>query len=271
MICRHDKLVMVSGGSGITPFISIIREFIYKASTSNQPTPQVLLICAFKKSSDLTMMDLLLPLSGTPSDISRLQLQVEAFVTREKAPTVDPQKLIRTVWFKPKPSDAPISAVLGPNSWLWLAVIISTSFIFFLILLGITTRYYIYPIDHNTNLIYAYSKRSLLNIIFMCVSIVATASGAVLWNKKQGSMEGQQVQNIDGATPTTSPGSWFYNADRELESLPHQSLLQATNIHFGERPDLKSETLTCSTPTSSASHILTELHLRGKKKQINGD
>ncbi|GJZ64970.1 ferric reduction oxidase 2-like protein [Tanacetum coccineum] len=44
---------------------------------------------------------------------------------------------------------------------------------------------------------------------------------------------------MEGATPVNSPNSWFYNADRELESVPQQSLLQSTNVHYGERPDLK--------------------------------
>ncbi|KAJ7962432.1 Ferric reduction oxidase [Quillaja saponaria] len=31
----------------------------------------------------------------------------------------------------------------------------------------------------------------------------------------------------------------IYNADKELESLPQQFLVQATNVHYGERPDLR--------------------------------
>ncbi|CAL0315053.1 unnamed protein product [Lupinus luteus] len=41
------------------------------------------------------------------------------------------------------------------------------------------------------------------------------------------------------STPTVSPSSMIYNADRELESLPCQSLIQATNVHYGVRPDLR--------------------------------
>jgi hypothetical protein len=47
--------------------------------------------------------------------------------------------------------------------------------------------------------------------------------------------------NVEISTPTRSPGSWIYGSERELESLPHQSLVQATNVHFGARPDLKSK------------------------------
>ncbi|GLT78043.1 hypothetical protein SLA2020_495920 [Shorea laevis] len=125
---KHDMLVMVSGGSGITPFISIIRELLFRSNTKGGKTPRVLLICAFKKSLDLTMLQLLFPVSGTNLDTSCLQLQIEAYMTREREPTTDDQKLLQTIWFKPNALDAPISAVLGTNNWLWLAAIISSSF-----------------------------------------------------------------------------------------------------------------------------------------------
>ncbi|CAL9108838.1 unnamed protein product [Musa textilis] len=236
---RYDSLILVSGGSGITPFISIIRELIYRRTTLNRPTPAVLLVCAFKTSADLTMLDLLLPVSGNISDLSGLDLRIEAFVTREKSATDDAQNNIQTIWFKPLPSDVPIAPVLGPNGWLWLAATVSSSFVAFLVLISILQRCYIYPIDHNTNKVFSYSSRSVLNVLFICICIMAAASAAVLWNKRENSKQEKQIQNIDAPTPTTSPGSRFYNADRELESVPQDSLVKATKVHFGGRPPLK--------------------------------
>ncbi|KAF6157668.1 hypothetical protein GIB67_037241 [Kingdonia uniflora] len=236
-IVRHDTLVMVSGGSGITPFISIIRELISMTTMKDVKIPQVLLISAFKNSTDLTMLDLILPITGTPSDISGLELQIEAYITRENQPNPDNKNLLRTIWFKPNTSDAPLSAILGPNSWLWLGAIISSSFVIFLILLCLITHYYINPNDLPTDK-YNSSLRTLINILLICISITTVASGAVLWNKKQNDMGVAQIQNTD-SIPTTSPGLWCYNADRELESLPSQSLVQGSNVHFGSRPDLK--------------------------------
>ncbi|XVF33283.1 hypothetical protein REPUB_Repub17cG0155600 [Reevesia pubescens] len=235
---RHDKLVMVSGGSGITPFISIIQELMFRSKTSQCKTPDMILIAAFKSSSDLTMLDLLLPMTGSPSELSNIQLQIEAYVTREKEPILDNSKRVRSIWFKPHPTDTPMAAILGPSSWLWLSAIISSSFIIFLILIGIITRYYIYPIDHNKNE-FSTARKAVLNILAICVSIAATASAAVFWNKRRYAREAMQIQNMEGVTPEGSPNLMPYNADRELESLPHQSLAQATNIHYGERPDLK--------------------------------
>lgn len=226
---------MVSGGSGITPFISVIRELIHRSKTQRSRTPGVLLICAFKTSAELSMLNLLLPISGQVFNLSSLELRIEAYVTRDKALIPNAQNLIRTKWFKPIPSDSPISHVLGPNSWLWLGAVIATSFIAFLVLLGILTRCYIYPIDHNTDLVYNYSKKSMLNLLFICVCITASCTAAVLWNKRGNSIELKQIQSMD------FPSSWSYNVDTEIESVPHESIIHSINVHFGERPDLKSE------------------------------
>ncbi|KAG2279099.1 hypothetical protein Bca52824_061654 [Brassica carinata] len=234
--CLHDALVMVSGGSGITPFISIIRDLIAMSQTTTTcETPKITLVCAFRKASDIAMLDLILPSSGLKLS-SDLNIQIEAFITKDNEPSDEETQKIRTLWFKPSPSDRPISAILGPNSWLWLAAILSSSFIIFLIAVGIMTRYYIYPIDQNKSK-YNAASRSILYLLVLCVSIMMTSSAAVLWNKKKYKVEGsKQVENVDVPSPTSSPSSW---TDREIESTPQESLVQCTNLHFGERPDLK--------------------------------
>lgn len=234
---------MVTGGSGITPVISIIRELIYR-KTTGMPTPRVKLICAFKHSSDLAMLDLILPVNGSPSELSQIELELEAFVTREKQDPVsagEEKQIVRAIWFKSDPSDAPITPVLGTNGWLWLGTIISTSFILFLIVIGIISRVYIYPIDRNTNEVYSYSSRAVLNMLFICVFIIVTVSAAFLWTKKKNNIQGKQVLSTEISTPTDSPSSWFYNADRELEGFPQESLAKSIKVHYGRRPDLKSK------------------------------
>ncbi|XP_020548931.1 ferric reduction oxidase 2-like isoform X2 [Sesamum indicum] len=237
---RHEMLVLVSGGSGITPFISIIRELIFLASTKKK-TPRILLVAVFKKSADLTMLDLLLPLSGTSHDISHLQLQIQAYVTRDRNPSTDSQKLTQSIWLKPSVVDRPVSAVLGSNSWLWLGAVISASFIIFLLLIGLLNHYYIYPVDHNTNMIYPYAARSMINTVFLCVSVVIAATLAFIWNKKQNMRDTRQIQDSDSPTPMSCPvpESWRYNVETELESITHRSFKQVTTVHYGRRPNLQ--------------------------------
>ncbi|XP_071722014.1 ferric reduction oxidase 2-like isoform X2 [Rutidosis leptorrhynchoides] len=244
---RHETLVMISGGSGITPFISIIRELIYTSSVLKITTPKVILICAFKTSADLSMLELIMPISGSEYDISNLNIQIEAYVTKEQQHS-GPTQVIRNsraIWFKHEPKDIPISPILGPNGWLWLGAIIASSFVTFLIIIGLITRYHIYPTDQNTDKKFSWSIRATLNMLFICVAIVVTASASVLWNKKQITKQSlTQIQNTTLSTPQASP-SIPYNPERELESFPQQSLIQAANIHYGQRPNLKKIILGC--------------------------
>ncbi|KAL9234488.1 hypothetical protein vseg_009358 [Gypsophila vaccaria] len=236
---RYETLVMVSGGSGITPFFSIIRELLYASTALKCQMPKILLISSFKNSSDLSMLNLLLPLSSSSFDLSRLDLKIKAYVTKDREQTLDHLKQPRSIWFKPSVSDTPISPTLGENGHLWLGAIISSSFIGFLIFIGILTRYLIYPIDHNTNEVFSTGEREILYLLILCICIAVTSTFAVIWNKKRNGLETKQIINMEGVTPRATPESRYYNADRELESLPHQSLFESTEVHYGERPDLK--------------------------------
>ncbi|MQM13963.1 hypothetical protein Taro_046887 [Colocasia esculenta] len=111
----------------------------------------------------------------------------------------------------PPSLDALVSAALGFSSWLWLAA--------FLLLLGVLNCYYIYPINNNTNKVYSYSARVLLNLLLLCGCLGEATS--FLWNKRAAaySIDTRQVQSMDGPTSATLSGSLFYNTDRELESL----------------------------------------------------
>lgn len=245
--CRHEALIMVGGGSGVTAFISVIREILFQSTKPNIHIPRITLICAFKNSSDLSMLDLLLPISGANSDqISQIQLQIEAYVTQENDhPKSEAQKPLQTIWFKPSPLDKPISATLGPNNWLWLGAIIASSFVLFLLVLGLVTRYYIYPYDQKDGQFYHYSYRVLWDLFLVCSCICLVSSVAFVLCKRRNAMEDKQIQNVEMSTPTTSPAAWSHVAaeNKELESLPNQSPIEAIKVHFGARPDLKSKFL----------------------------
>uniref|UniRef100_A0A803M083 FAD-binding FR-type domain-containing protein n=1 Tax=Chenopodium quinoa TaxID=63459 RepID=A0A803M083_CHEQI len=239
----HESLVLISGGSGITPFIPIIREIIYQSNIQKGQVPRVQLICAFKHAAELTMLDLLLPAGNAVEDLSKIQLEILAYVTRDyQPPESDSQKLVQTKWFKPNPSDLPVTSVLGPNGWLHLCFIIVSSFILFLVLLALVTQYHIYPIDQGTNRQYNFIIWVLWDLFLMCICIILISSVVFLLQKRKITAEAKQIMNVEVPTPVTSPGSWLYgglSGDRELESLPYQSLVQATKVHYGGRPDLK--------------------------------
>uniref|UniRef100_A0ACD5UDX0 Uncharacterized protein n=1 Tax=Avena sativa TaxID=4498 RepID=A0ACD5UDX0_AVESA len=247
----YDSLVMVSGGSGITPFISVIRELVYqrqRGANETVPAPRLLLICVFKTSAELDMLDLLVPVSGGMPAISGLDLRIEAFVTREGEPSAGDRARKqpgREVWFKPWPSDAPVAPVLGSSGWLWHGAVVSSSFALFLVLVAALQRFYIFPVDGDTNHVYPWAARTMLNLLFLCVSVAGVTGAAFLWNKRGSAADEEmmKVKSVDGTTPGMSPVAllhWAGGVDREMESLPAaQPPVQATNVHFGHRPDLK--------------------------------
>lgn len=240
--CRHDVLVMISGGSGITPFISIIRDLIHTSSALKCKTPKIKLISVFKNSSNLSILDLILPTSGLPSNSCSLELNIEAYVTREKGQSKNKHESPRIVRFEPNATDEPISPALGPNSWLWLAAIISSSYIIFLVLLGTFTQYVVYPVDQNIKNLYSYTKKGSMNMLMICFSIVVASSCAFLWNKKQNAKEAKQVQVMkESFARNSSSSNSFDHDDIELESLPLQSISKSVHVHYGDRPNLKSK------------------------------
>ncbi|XP_074294227.1 ferric reduction oxidase 4-like [Silene latifolia] len=237
---ERDSLVLISGGSGVTPYISIIREIIHRSNTHKGHVPRVQLICAFKHASDLTMLDLLLPVDNTISDLSKIKLEIQVYITREsKPPTADSQKLVQTKWFKPSPQDVPITPVLGQNGWLLLSFIITSSFILFFLILALVTQYHIYPIDHNTNNTYNFTIWVIWDCFIMCISIIFVGSVSFLWQKSKMTENQKQITNMEVPSPLNSPGSWFGGGTTELESLPYQSLVQATQVHYEGRPNLQ--------------------------------
>ncbi|CAI0546538.1 unnamed protein product [Linum tenue] len=246
---RHDTLVMVSGGSGITPFISIIREILSQSNTKTVKTPKLLLICAFKHCVDLTILDLILPVpesaNAAPLDFSCAELRIEAFVTRDKEmkPEDESSSQIQTLWFRQNGTDSPVAAALGSNSWIWLGAIISGSFVIYLVLIGLATQYYIYPIDGNTNMRFSTPAKAALNILSICVAVVVTATVGFLWNNRRSSSQTTPVLNRAIPAPTTtSPATLLSGGDsesaEEVESQPRNAIRQATTVHLGKRPNM---------------------------------
>ncbi|KAK6936803.1 hypothetical protein RJ641_033833 [Dillenia turbinata] len=111
---------------------------------------------------------------------------ITPFISIVRESIFQSMKQCRSVRLKeqlPRPTDSPISAALGPNSWLWLFIIISSSLVMFLILLGIVTRYYVCLIDHNINSIHHFSYWAVWDMLLACACILLIG-GAVFYPKQ---------------------------------------------------------------------------------------
>ncbi|KAF3780687.1 Ferric reduction oxidase 4, partial [Nymphaea thermarum] len=177
---------------------------------------------------------------------SSLELQVEAYVTREKEPQTA-QIEAQTIWFKPSQSDALVSWAVGSNcNWLWRGAVILASFSLFLVIFGVLTRFYTYPRESKSQSHYQYPTwlRAFFMMLFMFMSIVLVSTVATISIRRKEAKEGGQIQNLEMQTPTRTPRQLTYKAKKELERFPHQSVVQSTNVQYtyGARPDFRSKT-----------------------------
>ncbi|KAL9375395.1 hypothetical protein Peur_032274 [Populus x canadensis] len=132
---RHDSLLMIAGGAGITPFLSILKEIASVNSSRYRFPTRVQLIYIVKKSLDICLLNsvssLLLNQSST-----QLSLKLKVYVTQEEGSNatvrglVNDLSLVRTVNFSTECSNY---AVHGPESPIWMAAMAALSSIKFMV------------------------------------------------------------------------------------------------------------------------------------------
>ncbi|BFG32481.1 hypothetical protein CerSpe_187550 [Prunus speciosa] len=135
---RYDSLLLVSGGIGITPFLSIVQELASSQNSGiNKFLPRMQLIYVVKKSQDICLLNSISPLIfGQPAE--KCLLKVKVFVTQEEQSDATVRELlnefsqVQTVNLGTKFLNFSIS---GLENSLWMAAIAGISSILFLIFL----------------------------------------------------------------------------------------------------------------------------------------
>ncbi|KAJ0106605.1 hypothetical protein Patl1_18122 [Pistacia atlantica] len=138
---RYDSLLLVAGGIGITPFLSILQEIYSAQNSSKYKLPsKIQLIYAVKSSQDICLLNSISHLLLNQSH-EKWNLKLKAFVTQEEQSGVTVRELlndlslVRSVGFSTKSN----YAVHGIESSLWMAGLIgicSSVFLIFLICLN---------------------------------------------------------------------------------------------------------------------------------------
>lgn len=110
----------------------------------------------------------------------------------------------------------------------------------FVLLLGIVTRFYIYPIEKNGVEVYHFSYKCLWDMFLVCGCVCVVSSFVFLWRKKEiNVMEGKQVNEFEVSEMTQI--SSVRNGDEELEGFSSESLVLDSTVYYGGRPNLKSK------------------------------
>ncbi|KAL6174937.1 hypothetical protein ACLB2K_051582 [Fragaria x ananassa] len=144
---RYDSLLLVAGGIGITPFLSILQELVAAQNSGRYKfLPKIQLIFAVKKVQDICLLNSISPLIFN-QPVEKCHLKVKVYVTQEEQSGVTVREAllyessrVQTVNFDIKSSN---HAITGLESPLWMAAVAGISCILFLIFLIIFNHIFI--------------------------------------------------------------------------------------------------------------------------------
>ncbi|KAK9108212.1 hypothetical protein Syun_024223 [Stephania yunnanensis] len=223
---RYDSLLLLAGGVGITPFLSILQEIASTQDRNKSALPKkVQLIYAVKKSQDITLLRPILPLLANQIE-DQLHLRIKIFVTQELKSATNLRELlneltdqIQTVNFES------INCVArGIESFIWLAAIALLSSIKFMISLVSLDHAFLRSEKR------ASKKKSpswFTDILLLCSFVIAIISGTFIvaitrWRKMRNDARPVYQKPIEGT---------------DLGSIESSYELEEHEVHYGRRPD----------------------------------
>ncbi|XP_010248638.1 PREDICTED: ferric reduction oxidase 8, mitochondrial [Nelumbo nucifera] len=226
---RYDSLLLVAGGIGITPFLSILQEIASSPKSKRSKfLTQIQLIYVVKKSQDISLLN---PISSVILNQKAEQgnsIKLKLFVTQEERSSTTLREFlselsqVQTVNFKRNYST---HAVFGFESLVWMASAAGFSSIIFLILLGCLSRAFLHherkASEKNPSWV---TDLLLICSFFIAVSCTTLALAFMRWRRMK--KENFQVsQNQHKST--------------EAISIEAGDTLEEHEIHFGKRPNLQ--------------------------------
>ncbi|KAA8542227.1 hypothetical protein F0562_023379 [Nyssa sinensis] len=226
---RYDSLLLVAGGIGITPFLSILREIESAQSSGRKGFPsKIQLVYAAKKSQDICLLNLILPLLLKQKG-EQLHLKVKVFVTQEKRSGATIRELlnefsqVETVNFDTKCSNF---ATHGLESLRWRAAIAGFSSILFLVLLSCFNRAFLPTAKTGSKENKPSSETDLLLICSFTIAIICSTLVAVILRRR----------NLREGIP---PISEKQSEKMKPSSVEINGALEEHEIHFGGRPNFQ--------------------------------
>nr|XP_010906716.1 ferric reduction oxidase 8, mitochondrial [Elaeis guineensis] len=221
---RYDSLVLVAGGSGITPFLSILQDVASRCGNISKYPTKIQLIYVVKRLQDLSMLTPISPLLINQSgELGHLKLKV--FVTQEQGTVREMFNDSSQVKTAVMDRNSSADTVARPEGLLWKATITMLSFITFLASLVCLSHIFIHQGKKSSENKYPSWVNDLL---VFCSFVIATSCCSVAtvflrWRKS--------VNNIQLL-------SQKYTESAEMHSMQLKGALEEHEINFGRRPNL---------------------------------
>lgn len=260
--CRYDSLILVAGGSGIAPFVAILKDLGYRYQTQAPHTlpSHVTLIWAVRHADELRILDCIElkdsafgKLSST--FCSQVPLDLQAYVTRQTGPDQVQQKHLALDGMQsnaiiPGPSLQNLGASREPvcpepgthSNWGHLAVVVA-SCAGFLFLWGLLGRYEMHLDVHHG---YNFASKGMLNLLAMVMGVVffggATALGwerlvASRYRPPSGRWMPSPAGDIESSNYVNGNGEHKHRSD--VGATAADRLLKPEDVHYGARPSMK--------------------------------
>ncbi|RDX77169.1 Ferric reduction oxidase 8, mitochondrial [Mucuna pruriens] len=230
---RYDTLLLVAGGSGITPFLSILTEADSATSKSRFPS-RIQLVYVIKKAQDFSLLHSISHLLLNQSS-ENFHLNLKLFVTQETQTGVGIRELlneffkVRTVQVNRVCSDY---AAHGPESPSWMAAIVAFCSVCFLIFL-ICFNHIIIPSGKHSKMSKEKTPSWAVDLLLIAAFVLALACSASVaaflrWRR------------LRKGIPQISHGEI---KPLDLSSAEARNALEEHEVHFGGRPNFKGSDL----------------------------
>lgn len=228
-LCRYDCLLLVAGGSGITPFLSILAEIASGTSKSRFPS-RIHLVYVTKKAQDFSLLHSISHMLFNQSP-EKCHLKLKLFITQEKQSGVRIRDLmnefleVKTLHLNTQCSNY---AVHGLESPAWMATIAAFCSIIFLLVL-MFLNHIIIPSGKGSKESKDSTPSWVVDMLIVASFVIALACSTLMaiflrWRRLE-----------KGFPPISKKES----KPLDLSSTESRSALEEHEVHFGGRPNFQ--------------------------------
>ncbi|KAM0944172.1 putative ferric-chelate reductase (NADH) [Dioscorea sansibarensis] len=227
---RYDSLILIAGGSGITPFLSILQDIVaQRIGSKNTCAVRIQLIYAVKRSEDLSMLaPISLLLLNNESDGFR-QLGLKIFVTQEEKYSATAREIlhemcqVKTVILDVKSSK---EDVIRPESLLWKATVTVISSLTFLASIVVLNRIF----GHQGKKASKDKAPSWVNDLLVLCSLMITAASVTIM--------ATFLLKLRNSVKDMCSDSQNNVRTSEIQDVEIRNCQEDIEIYFGKRPNL---------------------------------